>query len=307
MDRRFRALVELGGAVRSTGYSFVTVTPETHRRVNARAPVLASSLRDVFGWSRPFEAKTLPAGMRDLLAAAGALAESSEGLRSLVRFSSLGPDLFVHSAFPTTEPDAVFFGPDTYRFCAAIARASVEARRVVDIGCGSGAGGLVARRYATTAVLVDINDQALLHTRVNAALAGVDAIEVVQSDLLEHVEGSFDFVIANPPYMRDELERAYRHGGGAWGEGLSLRIVDEALLRLPRGGTLLLYTGTAVVAGVDSFFHAVQPLLERAGAAWKYEEVDPDVFGEEIERPCYFGVERIAAVTLTVTTAGVGP
>ncbi|MDP9150051.1 MAG: class I SAM-dependent methyltransferase [Myxococcota bacterium] len=297
----FRALVELGRALASTGYSFVTVTPETHRRVNARGPALASSLRDVFGWSRPFEPKILPRAMMDLMADGGALVESKEGLRSSVRFSSLDGGLFVHSAFPTTAPDAVFFGPDTYRFCAAVARAAVAADRVVDVGCGSGAGGIVARRHAASAVLVDINPQALLHARVNAALAGLDGIELVQSDALEQVDDPFDLVVANPPYMCDELQRAYRHGGGSWGEALSVRIVEQALCRLCRGGTLLLYTGTAVVAGVDCFFRAVRPLLERTGHAWSYEEVDPDVFGEELEKPSYSQVERIAAVTLRVS------
>ena len=32
-----------------------------------------------------------------------------------------------------------------------------------------------------------------------------------------------------------------------------------------------------------------------------YEEIDPDVFGEELENPAYAEVERIAAVVLTLT------
>ena len=43
-------------------------------------------------------------------------------MRSKVRFSSLGGSLYVHSAFPTSAAEAVFFGPDTYRFAALIAR-----------------------------------------------------------------------------------------------------------------------------------------------------------------------------------------
>lgn len=79
--------------------------------------------------------------------------------------------------------------------------------------------------------------------------------------------------------------------------------MEEAIRRLTEGGTLLLYTGTAVVGGVDGFLRAVRPLLEQTGVAWQYEEVDPDVFGEELERPSYVDVDRIAAVTLTLTTA----
>ena len=36
--------------------------------------------------------------------------------KSRVRLATIDDLLFVHSAFPTDPPDAVFFGPDTYRF-----------------------------------------------------------------------------------------------------------------------------------------------------------------------------------------------
>ncbi|PJI53760.1 SAM-dependent methyltransferase, partial [Methylobacterium radiotolerans] len=51
------AVLSLGRALRETGYSFTTVTPATHAHVNARPRnAEARSLRDVFGWSRPFRA-----------------------------------------------------------------------------------------------------------------------------------------------------------------------------------------------------------------------------------------------------------
>jgi methylase of polypeptide subunit release factors len=300
MDRE-HALVALGRALRASGYQFVTVTPETHTRVRARDHRLATSLRDVFGWSRPFVETTLPPPLFELLRAADALVESHGLFGSRVRVSSLAGQLFFHSAYPTTHPDAVFFGPDTYRFCAAIARADREARRVVDVGCGSGAGGIVAARSAGRVVLADVNDEALLFSRVNAALAGLADVEVLRSDVLAGVDGEVDFIVANPPYMSDELGRTYRDGGGALGEALSVRIVEESLQRLAPGGTLLLYTGAAVVDAADIFLRAVTPLLQRRGARFHYEELDPDVFGEELAKPRYAAVERIAAVVLTAT------
>ena len=56
----------------------------------------------------------------------------------LRRFSTLNDLLLAHSPYPTTDADAVFFGPDTYLFCKLISDAIKTA---VDIGCGSGAGG----------------------------------------------------------------------------------------------------------------------------------------------------------------------
>lgn len=108
-DPRRTALVRLGEALRAQGYSFVTPTPETHRRVNSRpSNAEARTLRDVFGWSRPFRRLQVPAPIFDLCSQAQVLvpaADDGERWTSAVRYSTLaGPTgelMFVHSAFPT--------------------------------------------------------------------------------------------------------------------------------------------------------------------------------------------------------------
>src|SRR6185503_5795976 len=155
-----------------------------------------------------------------------------------------------------------FFGPDTYRFARFLAQKAVPARRLVDIGCGSGAGAVVAAcaSGASEIVMADINPAALRLARVNATAAGM-AAEIVHSDVLLDIDGTFDLVIANPPYLVDDDQRVYRHGGELLGAGLSLRIAREAAGRLNRGGRLLLYTASAIVHGVDAFALAVIPML----------------------------------------------
>lgn len=303
------ALLALGRALADTGYTFVTVGPETHRRVNARADATgrgeARTLRDVFGWSRPFAPGLLPPRLLELARAADVLESEGERLRARVRFSTLHDRLFAHSAYPTLASDAVFFGPDTYRFCDLVRDElqSRSRRRVVDVGCGSGAGGIVAGKLAAEVVLADINARALAIARVNAALSGLaDKTTMAESDVLAGVGGSFDLVIANPPYMVDGRGRAYRDGGGSFGEALAVRIAREALARLDRGGQLILYTGAAIVDGIDTFLAAAGTVCDEAGARWEYREIDPDVFGEEIENnDAYAAVERIAAVALVAT------
>ena len=148
---------------------------------------------------------------------------------------------------------------------------------------------------------VDINNRALSFARVNAALANTPNVQPLHSDLLTHVEGEFDLIVANPPYLVDPAERAYRHGGGPLGAGLSLASVDAATSRLAPGGTLLLYTGAAIVEGRDPFRAAVEERLAATpGIAWSYREMDPDVFGEELAGGAYADSDRIAAVVLTV-------
>lgn len=302
VDERETALLGLAQAVRASGYAFTTPTPASHARVNARpGNEWARDLRGVFGWSRPFREDTIALGLLELMRAAGVLAPYPGGYRSAIRFSTLDGLLFAHSEYPTTQEDAVFFGPDTYRFARAI-RQGIPSRvaRAVDIGGGAGPGAvLVAReRPGAAVVAVDINETALRMTRVNAALAGV-AVEAVESDLLGALDGSFDLIVANPPYLIDPGERTYRHGGGSLGAGLSSEILQSAIDRLAPGGTLLLYTGAAIVDGVDAFAVDAEQRLAGSDLAWTYDEIDPDVFGEELEQGVYAAAERIAAVLLT--------
>ncbi|MDF2440639.1 MAG: hypothetical protein JWN98_1623 [Abditibacteriota bacterium] len=301
------ALYQLACAVRESGYEFTTVTPATHERVNSRTEnEWASDLAGVFGWSRPFREGIVPATIWDLMRRADVLRPHEEGWRSRVRLSSLQGQLFLHSAYPTVEADSVFFGPDTYRFAAAIEShfnsASGPVGRAVDIGCGAGPGAILTAlaRPQAQVLAVDINDAALRFAHINAALARTGNVEPRHSNLLMDTEGAFDLIVANPPYLVDSAERAYRHGGGPLGAGLSLAIVDAALERLADCGTLLLYTGAAIVNGYDPFKAAVADRLSQSNVAWSYREMDPDIFGEELLCRAYAHVDRIAAVVLTV-------
>ena len=261
--------------------------------MNARAGnERAKNIGDVFGWSRPGAENVLPDDMRALLHEAGAD----------VRYSTADDLIFVHSAFPTNDPDSVFFGPDTYRYLNLLRRLRPKARRAVDVGCGTGAGGILIANDCARVVLADINRKALEYAGVNAELNGVRNVELVESDVLKGVAGPVDLVISNPPYLVDDGARIYRDGGGRFGEALSVEIVRQSLERLEPGGRLILYTASVIVEGRDTFRESIDALL--SGLAFTYEEVDPDVFGEELARPAYANADRIAVVALDVTVEG---
>ncbi|MES2415594.1 MAG: class I SAM-dependent methyltransferase [Pseudomonadota bacterium] len=312
-----KALVETGRWLQAQDYRFVTVTPATHQINNTRG-LVARDVRCIFGWNRPFLPEQLQVDIFELLNSHSLLRAENGGLfQSLVRFSTLDAGealdtrLYAHSAYPTTEADSVFFGPDTYRF-AALIRAEVTARplgssaRILDVGCGAGPGGIEAaiclKPLQPRLVLSDINPKALQLAQVNADLAGLGGIHKCLGDLYKPVEGLFDLIVANPPYLVDAQHRAYRHGGGALGARLAERIVSEGLPRLAPGGRLVLYTGSAIVNGKDLFLDVVRPLLAEGHWNYRYRELDPDVFGEELQNPAYCDVERIAAVSLVVNS-----
>lgn len=270
----------------------------------------------MLGWSRPFRAGLLPPDVDDALRAGGLLepAPGGDGERALVRASTIADRLYFHSAWPTDTDDAVFFGPDTYRFVAALQR-SLDAlarapghaiRRAVDIGAGAGPGAIeLALRHPEAAVYAaDINPQALALAAINAELNGAAGVVARKSDLLDGLDGSFDLVLSNPPYILDPDGLRYRDGGGEHGAELSIRTVHAALERLAPGGSLMLYTGVAIVDGEDHFLAHIRDRLDQDCACWHYEELDPDVFGGQLDGEGYERVERIAAAWLHAVRRG---
>jgi release factor glutamine methyltransferase len=139
-----------------------------------------------------------------------------------------------------------------------LAESKIENRalRIVDVGTGSGVIALtLAMKFPEAEVLaVDISDDALALARENASrLKLVDRVRFLRSNLFEKVDGIFDFVIANLPYIsiqdRQSLSREVLHDpevalfAGAQGDELLRELIAQAPLQLRAGGMLALEIG----------------------------------------------------------------
>lgn len=134
-----------------------------------------------------------------------------------------------------------------------------EPTRILDLGTGSGAIAIALLNLfgEATAVGADESFDALEIARENAEIAGVaDRLKLSKSDWFENLEGEFDLIVANPPYLTDEEmktaepevsqyePRGALHGGADGLDDLK-RIIDEAPGFLVDGGVLALETGIA--------------------------------------------------------------
>lgn len=137
-----------------------------------------------------------------------------------------------------TDPRALVPRPETeivVERCLALLEDS-EAPRVADVGTGTGAIALAIKDELPDAVVVatDVSSEALELARANAAATGLE-VELLQADLLAGVDGAFDLVVSNPPYvLPDELEtlepevRLWEPRGALVDEGQTERLVEQA-------------------------------------------------------------------------------
>lgn len=145
---------------------------------------------------------------------------------------------------------------------------------IADVGTGSGCIGvaLAHERPKAQVIATDISEAAVDVARRNAARHGVaDRMRVVCGDLLEGVDGPFDLIVANPPYIREYervlLQREVREHepsvalyGGPQGLDLISRLVEQASTRLVPGGYLVFEFGFGQDVEVEDFIGAAPAL-----------------------------------------------
>jgi release factor glutamine methyltransferase len=128
--------------------------------------------------------------------------------------------------------------------------------RIVDVGTGSGviALSLAAKMPEAQVLGVDVSEDALALAQENAARLNLsERVQFLKGRLLENIEGAFDLVVANLPYVsiqdRHTLSLEVLHDpevalfAGAQGDELVSELIDQAQFRLRPGGLLALEIG----------------------------------------------------------------
>ncbi|WP_400205847.1 HemK2/MTQ2 family protein methyltransferase [Methanomethylophilus alvi] len=138
--------------------------------------------------------------------------------------------------------------------------------KVLEIGTGSGIVSIQCALNGADVVCGDINPRAVVLARRNAAANGVD-IDVRETDVYSNIEGRFDTIVFNLPYLpvEDEGELAKAWSGGPDGLGPLPRLLEGAPEHL-------LPDGRVVVV--------VSSLMDRAGLDKTLEGYEVKVLGE---------------------------
>lgn len=145
---------------------------------------------------------------------------------------------------------------DTEILVEEIMRDLHDGIRILDMCTGSGCILLSLLHYSNdcSGVGVDVSEDALAFARQNADRLAEKQAVFIQSDLFEKVEGSFDLIVSNPPYIRSQeiaglMPEVREHephlalDGKDDGLHFYREIIKGAMPHLKRGGQLFFEIG----------------------------------------------------------------
>ncbi len=180
-------------------------------------------------------------------------------------------------------PDTLIPRPETELLVeTALARLGKPRSRILDLGTGTGAVALAlaVEQPDWTVLAVDSAPGAVTLARHNAGRLGLANVEVRISDWFASVDGRFDLIVSNPPYIAEgdphlragdvRFEPVGALAAGPDGLRDLRRIAREALDHLCEGGLLLVEHGADQGAAVRDLFgqaglRGVETLRDLAG------------------------------------------
>ncbi len=133
---------------------------------------------------------------------------------------------------------------DSYLSAEVLVDQSLESKKVLDVGTGSGFLAVIASSLGAEVEALDINPKAVEVARENARRNSC-SLEAFRSDLFEEVTGSYDIITFNAPYLPEEKEEGGDYENMAWeggeeGRETIDRFIESAGDFLNEGGYILL-------------------------------------------------------------------
>jgi len=128
---------------------------------------------------------------------------------------------------------------DTLLVKRNLQKQQLEGKKFLEIGTGNGEISLTAAKKQAKVTATDINPEAVKHTRKRFKQSNLDG-KFFESDLFQKVEGKYDLIVFNPPYLKGEKgigdEEMWR--GGETGLEIVEKFLDTAVDYLSDGGTV---------------------------------------------------------------------
>ena len=148
--------------------------------------------------------------------------------------------------------------------------------KVLDLCTGSGCIAIaIAKEKNVNVLATDISEKAIIVAKKNVAKNECEnLVTIEQSDLFEKIDGKFNVIVSNPPYIKTEdiasldtevkdFDPLIALDGGKDGLDFYRRINDGAKAHLNKGGVILMECGEEQASDIAKIFDAFETKIEK--------------------------------------------
>ncbi len=168
--------------------------------------------------------------------------------------------------------------PDTETLIEAVLAHKKIPQRILDLGTGTGCIllSLLHEYPDATGVGADLSDEALATAQRNAAIQGLaDRVTFVKSNWADSVDGKFDLIVSNPPYIPTgivatldsnvrDFDPTLALDGGEDGLDPYRNLLGTLKKLLVKGGSVFFEIGIHQLPGIQRLVDAVDATLDES-------------------------------------------
>ena len=227
----------------------------------------------------------IPSDILALMLQSGLLAQHDDRLvpgAMLLHFDGFLVASDHSSAIEARQAEMVLWPNPTSKFLARFA-VNRHARATLDLGTGSGILSLGASRFSDSVVATDLNKRAVACAQFNAALNGIQNIEVLDGDCFAPVLGrKFDLILSNPPFFITPQADYMFCDNSMELDGLCRRLVKEAPAYLNEDGYMQMLCEWAKIKD-QPWEERIAEWLQQTGCdAWVMKGItqDPEEYAQ---------------------------
>jgi len=155
--------------------------------------------------------------------------------------SGLRVEELVEEFLAASEQASTVYAPreDSFLMLEALSELDLQGFRVLDMGTGSGILAAYCARRGAAVTASDIDPEAIGALKPMAPCLGIQ-LKLVESDLFSKIDGQFDLVLFNPPYLPSARVDDRAVDGGKHGTEAVNRFLSEVKLHLAKNGFAML-------------------------------------------------------------------
>ena len=171
-------------------------------------------------------------------------------------------------------PETVYYPmEDSLLLAKVIENEDLKKKKILEIGSGSGFLAILMEQQGAEVLASDINEEAVKAVKLNAKNNNID-LKVISSNLFEKVEGNFDFIIFNPPYLPEKtLHRDNQYYGGKTGREVIQKFIENSGKHLKKNGRIFIVfssiTGEKEIIEIFHSYGFISKVLARQKVPWE--------------------------------------